>query len=451
MEKNVLIIDDDKNMCEMLDFDLRRRGFRPYCYCSADEAFAQLKKQSFNVVLTDLNLPGMSGMDLCERITANIPNLPVIVITAFGSLETAVTAMRTGAYDFVTKPIDIELLVIALERAISHHYLQDQIKSLTRKVQKYSQYEGLIGNSMCMQELYKKISLIAETKASVLIVGESGTGKELIAQAIHKQGRKKENPFVAVNCAALPDTLLESELFGHTQGAFTDAKKEKKGLFVQANRGTLFLDEIGEMPITLQPKLLRALEERRVRPVGGGAELSFDARIIAATNCDLELAIDKKLFREDLFYRLNVIQIEVPPLRARGTDILHLANHFIQKFSLNIERKIHGIAHSAAEKLMSYKWPGNIRELRNVIERAVVLTQYEKITVEDLPEKIRAYRNTHFLLEGNEELFTIKEMEQRYILHVLEIVDGNRTAASQILGIDRKTLYRKIQNYQNQS
>jgi DNA-binding NtrC family response regulator len=449
MRGKILIVDDEQMMCEMLEDDLKRHGFHPTSYLSAEKALDALKTESFDVLLTDMNLPDMNGIELCERVVTNRPDIPVIVITAFGSMETAIAAIRAGAYDFVTKPIDTEFLVLALDRAVNHHGLQEKVKILDEALKKSHQFDELIGQSPPMRKLIDRLQLVADTETSILITGETGTGKELVAQALHRRSRRQKGPFVAVNCAALPDALLESELFGHKSGAFTDAKTERKGLFFQANGGTLFFDEIGDFPLTLQPKLLRSLEERRVRPIGGTSELAFDARIIAATNRDIETAVEENRFREDLYYRINVIQIDLPPLRERGTDILLLAQHFVEQFAIRSDKQIAGISNSASEKLLNYTWPGNIRELRNIIERAVVLTQYEKISVDDLPEKIRNYKISQFLVgsDNPSELVPIQEVEHRYILHVLKTVGGNKTLAARVLGLDRKTLYRKLKHY----
>src|SRR5262245_13848136 len=302
-------------MCQLLETDLRLRGFEPAWRKAADEALSLVKQEDFDAVLTDVRMPGMSGTELCERIVANRPDVPVVVMTAFGSLETAVAAMRAGAYDFVTKPVEMDLLAIALERAVKHRQLQEQVKILSTAVQRAGQFDEMIGTSPAMQKLYDQLERVADTETSVLICGESGTGKELVARSIHQRSRRKDRPFVAVNCAALPENLLESELFGHAKGAFTDAKSERKGLFLQAEGGTLLLDEIGEMPLTMQPKLLRALEEGRLRPVGGDREVPFDGRLVTATNRDLQAEVEEGRFREDLYYRINVIQLELPPLR----------------------------------------------------------------------------------------------------------------------------------------
>jgi DNA-binding NtrC family response regulator len=449
MRGKILIVDDEQMMCEMLEDDLKRHGFHPTCYISAEKALDALKTESFDVLLTDMNLPHMNGIELCERVVANRPDIPVIVITAFGSMETAIAAIRAGAYDFVTKPIDTEFLVLALDRAVNHHGLQEKVKILDEALKKSYQFDELIGQSPPMRKLIDRLERVADTETSILITGETGTGKELVAQALHSRSRRQKGPFVAVNCAALPDTLLESELFGHKSGAFTDARTERKGLFFQANGGTLFFDEIGDFPLALQPKLLRSLEERRVRPIGGTSEIAFDARIIAATNRDIETAVEESRFREDLYYRINVIQIDLPPLRERGTDILLLAQHFVEQFAIRSDKQIAGISNSSSEKLLNYTWPGNIRELRNTIERAVVLTGYEKISVDDLPDKIRDYKTSHFLVgsDNPSELVPIQEVEHRYILHVLKTVGGNKTLAARVLGLDRKTLYRKLQHY----
>jgi DNA-binding NtrC family response regulator len=446
MPRRVLIVDDDPNMCKMLEVSLRAQGFESSWHTSAEAAFAALPTGAFDAVLTDLNLPGMNGVELCERIVANRPDLPVVVVTAFGSLETAVAALRAGAYDFVTKPVEMDMLAFALQRAAKHHSLQQEVKRLSELVERATRCAGLIGESVPMQQLVDRIGRIADSEVSVLIWGESGTGKELVAKALHAQSHRRECPFIAVNCAAIPESLLESELFGHRRGAFTDAKTERKGLFLQAHGGTLFLDEISAFPLSLQPKLLRALEERRLRPVGADEEVPFDVRVIAATNRDLEAAVEEERFREDLFFRINVVQIELPPLRARGTDILLLAQHFLTHFAGRSGKHVTGLSHVVAEKLLGYTWPGNVRELRNAIEHAVALARYEEITVEDLPEKVRAYHHSHVLVGGNNptELVPLEEVEKRYILHVLQTVAGNKTVAARTLGLDRKTLHRKL-------
>ncbi|MFC1705657.1 sigma-54-dependent transcriptional regulator [Planctomycetota bacterium] len=449
MPGRILIVDDEPSMCELLEADLGTRGFEPVWFTSADEAFAELGGETFDVVLTDLNMPGLNGIDLCKRIVANRPDTPVIVITAFGSLETAVAAIRAGAYDFVTKPVEMDVLALTLERALKHRALRQKVRVLSAAVERSQRFHDLLGRSPAMQRVFDQLTRVAESDISVLITGESGTGKELVARALHKQSARRTRPFVAINCAALPETLLESELFGHVRGAFTGASVARKGLFAQAGGGTLFLDEVGEIPVTLQPKLLRALDERTARPIGGDKELPFDVRLVAATNQDLESAVDEGRFRQDLFFRLNVVQIELPPLRARGTDILLLAQHVLEHLAAHSQKPITGLSEPFAEKLLVYSWPGNVRELKNAMERAVALTRHDKLCVEDLPEKIRAYRRSHLVIGGEDpiELASMAEVERRYILHVLEATGDNKTLAARVLGFDRRTLYRKLARY----
>jgi DNA-binding NtrC family response regulator len=449
MRGNVLIVDDERNMCELIQTDLRLRDFTATWCTSAEAAWELVRESDFDVVLTDVRMPGTSGLQLCEQIAASRPGLPVIVMTAFGSLETAVAAIRVGAYDFVTKPIEMDLLAIGLDRAVKHSRLQQQVKRLSEAVRRQDGFGAMIGESQAMRNLYDQLVRIADAEAAVLITGESGTGKELVARAIHDQSRRARGPFVAVNCAALPDTLLESELFGHARGAFTDARSDRKGLILQAQGGTLLLDEIGEMPVAMQAKLLRTLEENRLRPVGGDREVPFDVRILSATNRDLEAAVEENRFREDLFFRINVIQLKIPPLRARGTDVLILAQKFVDHFAKRAGKAVTGIADHAAERLLAYSWPGNVRELRNVIERAVALTRHEKLVIDDLPERVREYRASQVFIGGDDptELVPLEQVEQRYIQHVLQAVGGNRTNAARILGLDRKTLYRKLKQY----
>ena len=449
MSGRVLVVDDDQEMCDFLEGALARRGFAVTSRTAAPEAFALLAETDFDVVITDLQMKGMNGLELCERVSQNRPDVPVLVMTAFGSLETAVAAIRVGAYDFITKPVDLEPLRLAIERAVRHRALTREVGRLRQAVREARRFEELIGTSPAMGQVYDLIERVSEVDATVLITGESGTGKEMVAQAIHRRSKRKQGSFVALNCAAVPETLLESELFGHEKGAFTDAKASRAGLFVEASGGTLFLDEIGELPLALQSKLLRALQERAVRPVGAAREVAFDARLIAATNRDLESAVEEHRFRDDLYYRINVVHLPLPPLRARGGDVLLLAQHFLDHFTRMFDKPVSGIAPAAADKLLAYAWPGNVRELANCIERAVALTRFAELVVEDLPEKIRAYAKSHVVVSSSDptELVPLEQVERRYILHVLEAVGGNRTLAAQTLGLDRKTLYRKLKSY----
>jgi len=453
MNGRVLVVDDDQAMCELIDADLRRRGFEITWHTAAEPAFEAIEQHGFDVVLTDLNMPGMDGIEFCHRIVENRPDIPVVVITAFGSLETAVAAIRAGAYDFVTKPIEMDMLALTIERAVRHSALQEKVKILSDAVERSRRFDELLGASRPMERLYDQMARIADSNASVLITGESGTGKELVARSLHQRSARRAGPFVAINCAALPETLLESELFGHKKGAFTDARADRSGLFLQADGGTLLLDEIGDFPLALQAKLLRALETGAVRPVGGDRDASFDVRVLAATNRDLEAAVEDGRFRQDLFFRINVIQLDVPPLRSRGTDILLLAQHFLEQFAAASGKSISGISEAVADKLLSYDWPGNVRELRNAMERAVVLTRYEILAVEDLPERIRSYRSSQVFIGGDDpgELLSMEAVEERYIRHVLRVVGGNKARASRVLGFDRKTLYRKLERIEREA
>jgi two-component system, NtrC family, response regulator HydG len=450
MKGHVLIVDDEQETCDLLEMALVRHGFKVTTSTNALRALELVATQDFDVVLTDLSMPEMSGLDLCERVLGTRPNMPVVVITGQGSLETAIGAIRVGAYDFITKPVDPKLLFLSVSRAIQHRHLQDEVKRLRDAVAESADGDSpIVGHSGAMRRVYELIGRVGESDASVLIHGETGTGKELIARSIHTRSRRKEGPFVAINCAAVPHSLIESELFGHARGAFTDAKADRKGLFVQATGGTLFLDEIGELPIDMQPKLLRALQERKVRPVGANAEIPFDSRIVAATNRNLEDEVYEKRFREDLYYRINVVKIDVPPLRERGGDVLHLAQFFLKQFAQRNEKAALELSTTGAEKLMAYNWPGNVRELENCMEHAVALARFDQITVEDLPEKIRAYRAERFVVAANDptEIVTMDELERRYILRVLSLVGGNKSRAAQVLGFDRRTLYRKLERY----
>jgi two-component system response regulator AtoC len=445
----VLIVDDDRSLCETLQAGLERRDFAVSWVTTAAEAILLLDADDFDAVVTDISMAGMNGIELCERITGSHPGVPVVVVTAFGSLDTAVAAIRAGAYDFVAKPVDIDGLGLTLDRAVQYRRLHDEVKRLRVTLARSEPFQELRGESPPMRKLTDFLARIADSDASVLISRETGTGKDLVAHALHRGSRRADGPFVPVSCAAVPEPLLESELFGHVKGAFTDAKAARKGLFSQAHGGTLFLDEIGEMPLGLQPKLLRAIQERRVRPVGGDTETAVDVRIVAATNGDLEVAAANGHFREDLFFRLNVIHVEVPPLRVRGNDVLLLGQHFLEYFAARFGKHVLGLCSATAAKLLAYSWSGNVRELQNCIERAVALTQYDQLTVDDLPERIKNYTRSETLLVSDDpaELVPLAEMERRYILRVLKALGGNKTLAANVLGLDRTTLYRKLGRY----
>ncbi|MEM9587195.1 MAG: sigma-54 dependent transcriptional regulator [Planctomycetota bacterium] len=445
-QAKVLIVDDERAMCELIETSLQLRGYQTQWCQSADAALGILKQQEIDVVLTDVKMPGTTGLQLCRQINELRPDVPVVVMTAFGTLETAIQAMRSGAYDFITKPVEMELLAMTIGRAAERRDLSRKIKRLSEQSVAPDRLGDLLGESQPMKQLYDQVLRVAPSDASVLICGESGTGKEVLARALHEHSERAAHPFVAVNCAALSETLLESELFGHVRGAFTDARSQRRGLFLEATGGTLLLDEVGDMPLSMQVKLLRALEEERLRPVGSDQEVSFDVRVLAATHRDLDTAVEEGRFRQDLFYRINVIQLNVPPLRSRGVDILLLAQYFLDRFAKRSGKQVTKISEPAAEKLLAYSWPGNVRELRNVVQRAVALAQHDNIVVEDLPLNVRNHRGGAVFIGGDDpsELVSLEEVETRYIQHVLKATDNNRTQAARILGLDRKTLYRKL-------
>ena len=445
----VLVVDDDHAMGKMMVDRLLRRGFEAVGRNAGEEALALLLSEEFDVVVTDVRMPGMTGLDLCTRIVSHRPDLPVVVITAFGSLETAIAAIRAGAHDFVHKPFEIEELILRIEGAARHRALHAELVRLRKTVADSEGWSELLGDSPPIWKLRELLAKVAASDASVLVSGETGTGKEVAARAVHAHSARREGPFVVLDCSALPATLLESELFGHVRGAFTDARAERKGLFVQAAGGTLFLDEVGELPLDLQPKLLRALQERSVRPLGSDSEVAADVRVIAATNRDLEAAVDEGRFRRDLFYRLEVLHVALPPLRSRGRDVLLLAQHFVKRFAARSDKRVVGFSAPVAERLLAYTWPGNVRELMNCIERSVALTSYEQLVVDDLPERVREFREEHVLVTGSdpEELVPLEEVERRYVLRVLDASGGNKTIAARVLGLDRKTLHRKLERW----
>jgi two-component system response regulator HydG len=444
MPPRVLVIDDDQGECDILEAALKRIGFETESRTSGADALELLGQGEFDAVLTDLQMAEMDGFIVCERVKEIRPGVPVVVVTGQGSMEAAVRALRAGAYDFVTKPVDSALLAATMTRATQNRSMHREIERLRREIDSARPLGDIVGTSPAMRKVYELVSRVAESDATVLIHGETGTGKELVARAIHTRSHRGEGPFVAINCAAVPATLIESELFGHAKGAFTDAKGPRGGLFVEANGGTLFLDEIGEMPLEVQPKLLRALQEKKVRPLGTNQEIPFDARLITATNRDLEHDVVQRRFREDLYYRVNVVKIELPPLRDRGADVLAIASSMLER--LTGGRKLE-LSPAAAQKLMTYDWPGNVRELENCMERAVALARSEQINVEDLPERVRTYRPNAIptTVSDTPELITLEELERRYIRRVLTAADGNKTRAAQILGLDRRTLYRKLE------
>ncbi len=446
----ILILDADAEFALSLRQSLETIGFNVLQAFDREEALLQIRSRDFDAALVSVDNLEEDGSLFGERCLAAQPGLAVIFMSASQSIEDAVRAIRAGAHDFLVKPVDVQSVALAVNRAVQQRSLRVEVKRLREAVAGAQGMGDLLGNSAPMRRVYETLRGAAASDATVMITGESGTGKDLATRAIHFGSKRSKGPYVAVNCAAVPENLLESELFGHAKGAFTDAHQSRAGLFLQADQGTIFLDEIVEMPAGMQAKLLRVLQERRVRAVGADREVPFNARVVAATNRDLEAAVEDGRFRSDLFFRLNVIRIEMPPLRARGSDILVLAQHLLERSAALAGKPVRGIAPRAAQRLLDYHWPGNVRELENCIERAVALTPYDHVTLDDLPARIRDYRTSDVVVASHDpsELVPLEEVEKRYILKVLASVQGNRSLAARILGLDRKTLYRKLERWE---
>jgi DNA-binding NtrC family response regulator len=448
----ILVVDDDADMRELAHDMLKDRGHQVTTAGSGQEALKRLAEEDYAVVLTDLRMKGMEGLELLIQIKRTYPDINVILMTAFGSVETAVEAMKHGASDYLTKPVKKDELVRVIERVVREASLRREVSRLRKEVHKEYSFHHILGKSKAIQAVFDLIRRVADSPTNVLITGESGTGKELVAKAIHYNSDRKDAPFVPVNCAAIPEQLLESELFGHMRGAFTDAKVDKRGLFEEAQKGTLFLDEISELPLMLQAKILRAIQEKEIRRVGATKPTSVDVRIIAATNLNLSEEVKNKRFREDLYYRLNVIELKLPPLRERREDIPLLAEAFLKKCGEVRGKEVKGVTEAALAMLMDYAWPGNVRELENVIERAVTLSRGEKVSPDDLPAAVQGARGDRRVLdEAAENALPLHELEKEYIKKILEKAGGNKYQAAHALGIDRKTLYRKLAEIEGKS
>jgi two-component system response regulator HydG len=448
----ILVVEDDAAMRDLLVEELSDGGFRVEAAPGGRGGVERVRQGGIDVVVTDLRMPDLDGFDLLRDLRAVDAPPHIIMITAFGSIDTAIKAVKLGAYDYITKPFEIEALVLAVEKALAERGLRRELVRLRREVARPYRFDNVVGKSPAMQEVFGLIGRLATSTASVLVTGESGTGKELIARAIHYNSPKAQKPFVAVNLAAIPETLIESELFGHKRGAFTDARNDHVGLFVEASGGTIFLDEIGEMPVPLQAKLLRALQEREVRPLGATKPEKIDVRVVAATNRDLEQRMREGQFREDLFYRLNVIHIALPSLRARPEDIMPLAEHFLGEARRRggAAKGISGFSQAAVKAMLAYHWPGNVRELENAVERAVALCDAGEIRADDLPSQVRERKSTDILAGALARGLTLADLEREYIERVLVAEAGNKTRAALRLGLDRKTLYRKLEEYARQ-
>lgn len=441
----ILIIDDDTSLRRVLEYNLQEAGYLALTAADGEAGLALFDEQQPDLVITDLKMPGMSGFQVLAAVKERAPQTPVIVITAFGAVETAVEAMKLGAYDYITKPFNRDELRLVLKKALDMRGLSEENRRLKEELTERVDFRNIIGISREMEQVFHIVRKVADTEATVLITGESGTGKELVARAIHSLSSRRAGPFVAINCAAIPRDLLESELFGHVKGAFTGAVRDKPGKFQMAGGGTLFLDEVGELPVELQPKLLRALQERIVEPVGGDNPRKLDVRVAAATNSDLEKAIAAGSFREDLYYRLAVIPIHLPPLRERREDITLLVMHFLAKHGgLSVR-----FAPEALEIMQYYHWPGNVRELENTVERMLVMRGSDLIKAADLPDKIRGRKAvTGAMIDLPPEGYPLEQLEREIVTQALERNDWNQAAAARFLRIPRHTLIYRMEKYQ---
>ncbi|MFQ5869072.1 MAG: sigma-54-dependent transcriptional regulator [Candidatus Zixiibacteriota bacterium] len=441
----ILVVDDQESQREMLGGHLKNKGYAVTTAESGESALEICEKNFFEVALLDLKMPGLSGLDLLNRLKEINPDTISIIITAYGSIESAVEALKSGAFDYITKPINnLEEVDLIIEKALETHSLLRENRALKEELEKFAGKLEIIGESRQIREVLSTVTRVAPSDANVLLTGESGTGKELFARALHQASERTKGTFVAVSCAALPETLLESELFGHEKGAFTDAKSKRAGRFELAHGGTLFLDEIGDVPASTQVKLLRVIETKEYNPLGSEKTYLADVRIIAATNQNLEEKIKEGTFREDLFFRLNVVGIEVPPLRDRKADISLLTDYFLRELSEKNRKRISGITPEVKDLLLRYHWPGNVRELENVLERAVVMCRGEVIDVGDLPPQLSEKSATG---EETRPTGTLREMEKEYIFKALEATSWNFTEAAAILGIHRNTLRLKLKEY----
>ncbi len=441
---SILFVDDDQQILEIVTAYLNRFGYRVDTTDSGAEAKKKIQEKDYTVIFTDLIMPEISGLDLLKIIKKTSPSTEVIIVTGYGTIESAIEALKLGGYDYLQKPINFERLKILIDRIVEKRNLQLENILIKQRLKDRFSFDQLVGKSPRMQQIYEVIDRISTGSPTVLIQGESGTGKELVANVIHQNSVRKDKPFIPVNCGAITEGLLESELFGHVKGAFTGAIKDNIGLFKAADGGTIFLDEIAEVPPSLQVKLLRALQERKIRPVGDTREYSIDVRVIAATNKILEKAIENKSFRKDLYYRLNVISLDMPPLREMKEDIPHLAHHFMKKFSKEGPREVTRIAPEVLDLLMRYDWPGNVRQLENIIERAFALGDGDMIYERDLPIEIREL-DSEMTINGSN--LNLVENEKLLIRRALKQVGGSKPDAAKLLGINITTVYRKMEKY----
>jgi DNA-binding NtrC family response regulator len=445
LEKKVLVVDDESLMRDFLKEALGRSDYSVDSASTGEEALEKIKDKDYDIILSDIRMPNMSGMELLKATKEYLPDAKVVMMTAYGTVENAVEAMKLGAFDYVMKPFSADEIELVLRRAFEHKRLILENRLLRSELAGKYRFENIVGKSPQMQKIFELVEVVADTKATVLITGESGTGKELIATAIHYNSSRKDGPFIRINCAAFPEGLVESELFGHEKGAFTGAIRKSRGRFELADGGTLLLDEVSEISPALQAKLLRVLQEREFERVGSGETIQVDVRIISTSNKNLKEQIEKGKFREDLFYRLNVIPMHIAPLRERKEDIPALAEHFLNKYNLENKRSIEGISQKVYDLFMEYPWPGNVRELENFIERAVVTSKGRILIPSDFPKEL-AFGKT-LTPEAIEVGCSIYEAEKRLILKTIESQGGNRTKAAEILGISTRTLRNKLQEY----
>jgi len=446
----ILVIDDEENMLELYSRILGKEGYKVTTALTAEEALDLFRSKVFDLIIADLALPGMNGVELLKKVKEEDPDIPYILITAYGTVESAVEAMKLGAFDYIPKPFQTEELKIVIKKALKEYQLAQELKRLRSEVKERYSFGNIVGRSKKMLAIFDLVGRVAASNSTVLIQGESGTGKELIARAIHYNSLRKDKPFVAIDCSILPETLLESELFGHVRGAFTGAMKAKKGLFEEANGGTIFLDEIGNISLPIQAKLLRVLQEREIKPLGSTETIKVDVRIIAATNTDLKELVASGAFREDLYYRIAVIPIVLPPLRERKEDIPLLVDCFLEKFSKENNKPLKRITPKALALLTEYDWPGNVRELENIIERAVLVSDSEEIDESCFPSEIRRLGDEsvslNISLKG--EVNKVKgSVEIEAIKKALALCGGNKTLAAKKLGISRSSLYNKLKEY----
>jgi DNA-binding NtrC family response regulator len=440
------VVEDDDAMRDLLVEELSEAGFQVVAARGGRDGIDRVRRERIDLVITDLRMPDLDGFDLIRDVKATPHSPHIVMITAFGSIETAIKAVKLGAYDYITKPFEIEELILVADKALEERSLRRQVARLQREVEGKYGLANIVARSQAMQEILTLVSRVAASNVSVLVTGESGTGKELIARAIHYSSDRAAGPFVPVNLAAVPGNLIESELFGHKRGAFTDARQDRIGLFEEASGGTIFLDEIGELALELQAKLLRVLQEQEIRPLGATRTQTVDVRVVAATNRDLEEMLQEGRFREDLYYRLNVIEVALPPLRQRPDDIAPLAEHILAQAAKGTARPVQ-LSPAAQRALLAYHWPGNVRELSNVLERGLALCQGGEIQVEDLPNTVRVQRDSDLLAAAVARRMSLADLERAYILQVLADEGGNKTRAASRLGLDRKTLYRKLEEY----